>query len=475
MMKKYFYGLMMVLLIPLGVKAASVKTSLSCPSSANANSTISCNIKVTPSGFNLGGFQTKFVIAGGTFASFSASNGWTVYSSSASGISITSNNTYTSETTVGTVKFKMPGSGNMVIKFTEVVASDDNYNSYDGNGTSATIRVKSNINTLSSLSITEVNLTPAFNANTTSYTVNTDLDKITINATKTDSNASVTGTGSKTLKYGKNTFSVVVKAEDGSTKTYIIVVNRKDNRNSDSSLKSLSISSGQIKFYANTKSYNISLKEDVESFSVEGVANNSKSKVSYSPSKSIKIKQGETKTITIIVTAENESKTKYKVHASRGDSRSNDNYLKSLSITEGKIDFNKDVLNYNLEVPFNITKLSLNYVLSNSKAKIDVKGDNNLVVGNNVITLLITAENQTTRTYTLNVKRLKENEVSNTTSTTTTTTTKKVSVQNNEKNNASYNLLFFILGVFVGAILTLITLLGIKKYKDNKNAIRDID
>ena len=105
MMKRYIYILMMFLLLPLGVKAASVGTSLSCPSSANAGSTITCNIKVTPNGFNLGGFQAKFVIAGGTFSSFSASSGWTVYSSSASGISITTNNTYPSATTVGSVKF----------------------------------------------------------------------------------------------------------------------------------------------------------------------------------------------------------------------------------------------------------------------------------------------------------------------------------------------------------------------------------
>ena len=195
MMKRYIYILMMFLLLPLGVKAASVGTSLSCPSSANAGSTITCNIKVTPNGFNLGGFQAKFVIAGGTFSSFSASSGWTVYSSSASGISITTNNTYPSATTVGSVKFKMPSSGNMVVKLTNIAVSDDNYNSYDGSSVSATIRVKSNVNTLSSLSVNGYTLTPAFNPNTTSYTVNTDNSSITINATKSDSRASVSGIG----------------------------------------------------------------------------------------------------------------------------------------------------------------------------------------------------------------------------------------------------------------------------------------
>lgn len=473
MMKRYIYILMMFLLLPLGVKAASVGTSLSCPSSANAGSTITCNIRVTPNGFNLGGFQAKFVIAGGTFSSFSASSGWTVYSSSASGISITTNNTYSSATTVGSVKFKMPSSGNMVVKLTNIAASDDNYNSYDGSSVSATIRVKSNVNTLSSLSVSGYTLTPAFNPNTTSYAVNTDNSSITINATKSDSRASVSGIGTKNINYGKNTFNVVVKAEDGNSKTYTIVVNRNDNRNGDSTLRSLSVSSGSIKFSASVKSYNVSLNANVESFSVEGVANNSKSKVSYSPSKSISIKQGETKTITVTVTAENQTKTEYKIHVSRGDSRSSDNYLKSLSMKESKINFDKDILNYTLEVPFHITKLNLSYILSDVKAKVDVKGNNDLVVGNNVITLLVTAENQTTKTYTLNVNRLKENEEV----TTTTTTTKKVDSPRGEKKGKSYDILFFILGMFAGSILTLIVLFGIKKYKENKNAsaLKDVE
>lgn len=473
MMKRYIYILMMFLLLPLGVKAASVGTSLSCPSSANAGSTITCNIKVTPNGFNLGGFQAKFVIAGGTFSSFSASSGWTVYSSSASGISITTNNTYPSATTVGSVKFKMPSSGNMVVKLTNIAASDDNYNSYDGSSVSATIRVKSNVNTLSSLSVSGHTLTPAFNPNTTSYTVNTDNSSITINATKSDSRASVSGIGTKNINYGKNTFNVVVKAEDGNSKTYTIVVNRNDNRNGDSTLRSLSVSSGSIKFSASVKSYNVSLNANVESFSVEGIANNSKSKVSYSPSKSISIKQGETKTITVTVTAENQTKTGYKIHVSRGDSRSSDNYLKSLSMKESKINFDKDILNYTLEVPFHITKLNLSYILSDVKAKVDVKGNDDFVVGNNVITLLVTAENQTTKTYTLNVNRLKENEEV----TTTTTTTKKVDSPRGEKKGKSYDILFFILGMFAGSILTLIVLFGIKKYKENKNAsaLKDVE
>lgn len=458
-------------MIPLGVSAASVGTSISCPSSANANSLVSCSIRVNPNGFLLGGFQAKFTIAGGSYDSFSASSGWTVYSSSASGISITSNNTYSSSTTVGNVKLKMPSNGNMVIKLSDIAASDDNYNSYDGSNTSATIRVKSNVNTLSNLSVSGISLSPSFSSNVTNYSASTDNSSITINATKSDSNSSVSGAGLKNLNYGKNTFNIVVKAEDGSTKTYVIVINRNDNRNGDSTLKSLSVSGGQIKFSSSVKNYNISLGSNVDKFSVNGVANNSKSKVSYSPSSSINLKQGETKSIIVTVTAENQSKTEYKINVSRADSRSNDNYLKSLSVSEIKFSFNRDLLNYSLSVPFNISKLNLSYIVNDTKAKVDVKGNTDLVVGKNVISLLVTAENETTRTYTLNVNRLNENE---TTTTTTTTTKASINKLNNDSSDNS-KLLFFILGFVTGVLLTLIVLFIIRKTRDKKSALNDVE
>lgn len=87
-------------------------------------------------------------------------------------------------------------------------------------------KLSSNAN-LASLSISQGTLSPKFSASKTEYTVNLngDVSSIKVNATAADSKAIVYGTGTKTLKPGKNTISISVAAEDGSTKEYTITVN----------------------------------------------------------------------------------------------------------------------------------------------------------------------------------------------------------------------------------------------------------
>ena len=67
-----------------------------------------------------------------------------------------------------------------------------------------------------------------FTPGTTTYnvTVPEDVESVEVYAAAQDSEATISGTGNKTLEYGENTLSVVVTAEDGTTKTYTINVTR---------------------------------------------------------------------------------------------------------------------------------------------------------------------------------------------------------------------------------------------------------
>lgn len=85
-------------------------------------------------------------------------------------------------------------------------------------------------NNLSSIEIEGFTLTPEFNANTLEYSavVPENTKEISINATVQDRTASISGIGTQTVNPGANKFSIVVKAQNGAEKTYVINVEVKD-------------------------------------------------------------------------------------------------------------------------------------------------------------------------------------------------------------------------------------------------------
>lgn len=82
-------------------------------------------------------------------------------------------------------------------------------------------------NNLKSLSVDGLKLSPTFNKNTTSYTVDagSNTNSIKISASVEDSKSSVKGTGTHEVSEGENKFNITVTAQNGSTKTYTIIVN----------------------------------------------------------------------------------------------------------------------------------------------------------------------------------------------------------------------------------------------------------
>ena len=136
-----------------------------------------------------------------------------------------------------TLTFKAVGAGTTTIKITTEDATDVEGNMISLGGTSATVKVVNQAtlnsdNTLSSLKLSSGTLSPSFKKNTTKYTatVGYDVSKVVVTAKANHSKAvveSVTGNGTVNLKVGENTIKVVVRAENGDTKTYTIVVTRK--------------------------------------------------------------------------------------------------------------------------------------------------------------------------------------------------------------------------------------------------------
>lgn len=84
-------------------------------------------------------------------------------------------------------------------------------------------------NYLKSLKVGSAKLSPTFAINnTTTYTVNVaaSVGSIKIAASPVNRYATVSGTGTKKLKKGKNTFKIVCKSQSKKARTYTIIINR---------------------------------------------------------------------------------------------------------------------------------------------------------------------------------------------------------------------------------------------------------
>lgn len=93
--------------------------------------------------------------------------------------------------------------------------------------------------------------------------------------------------------------------------------------------------------------------------------------------------------------------------------KSSNNYLSSITLSSGNIDFKKDVLTYDIIVSYEVSNIEIKANLEDKKATITGVGKHNLNVGSNTIKLTIKAEDKTERTYTLNISREEEDIVVN--------------------------------------------------------------
>lgn len=126
-------------------------------------------------------------------------------------------------------------SDSLTIKVTEETKddSDDDRSSSSSSNTNKTENKVSSDATLKNLGINPNDFSGFKKAQTTyNVTVPYSTEKINIYAKATDSKATVTGTGAKTLKEGSNSFSVKVTAADKkTTKTYTLNITRKSEEN----------------------------------------------------------------------------------------------------------------------------------------------------------------------------------------------------------------------------------------------------
>jgi len=311
--------------------------------------------------------------------------------------------------------FKTKALGTATVSYSGSSQPDASASPVSISGCSKTINITnppSSNNNLSSLSVDKGSIN--FNKNNTNYSVsvNADVTNVNINASAEDSGASVSGTGSKSLNYGKNTFSVVVTAPNGDKKTYQIIVNRKDDRSSNNNLSSLSVNGGTLSpgFSSNTTNYSLSVPFSVENLNIKATPADSKSKVSIANQNNLIAE--ETTAVKITVTAENGSSKVYTINVTRGKDPnkvlSTNNYLANLTVSTGQLSpaFNKEQTKYIVYVPYEVEIIEINAEVEDTKyATIKKDGPDKLNIGNNQYKLTVTAEDNSTKEYIIIVYR----------------------------------------------------------------------
>ena len=139
----------------------------------------------------------------------------------------------------------------------------------DTSNNTTTEKESSNAN-LSNLGI-RPNDFSGFKPGTTTYnaTVPEDVESVEVYATAQDSGATISGTGNTTLAYGENALSVVVTAEDGTTKTYTINVTREGEKETDETEGETEIVNGLSNITIGDLTLSPSFEKDVYEYTVK--------------------------------------------------------------------------------------------------------------------------------------------------------------------------------------------------------------
>lgn len=111
--------------------------------------------------------------------------------------------------------------------------------------------------------------------------------------------------------------------------------------------------------------------------------------------------------INIDVTAENGSVQTYTVKVVKVYKSSNNN-LSNLIITGHEIEFDKDTLEYTINVDANANELDISALVEDPKAWAKIEGNENFKEGENIVTIKVYAEDGTTKTYTVKVNKAKK-------------------------------------------------------------------
>lgn len=302
---------------------------------------------------------------------------------------------------------------------------------------------------LNSLSLSRGSISPAFDKTKFDYTatVSSSTSVVTVYASLLDSDASfVDGYEPRTvnLNYGENTIQIKVKGfalQEATESTYTIKITRTKSsgtggatvsKSSVNTLSNITLSNGSLspKFNSNTNVYNVEVENDVDVLTVGATLTDNKSSFvnSYGP-RNVHLNEGENN-IYLKVKSEAGSVRVYRLIITRKKANNvepeptptptpdptpeptpevSKALLSSLKLSEGKIDFESNVFDYNVTVGYDVTNVVATVELENDTDTVDIKGGESLEVGANELTITVTSsDGSVSNVYTIYIIKKEE-------------------------------------------------------------------
>lgn len=394
----------LILLLPLNIKALTAK--LVCEDKKiYINSDVTCKLFINPEGSLISSFKADITYPNDIKLS-GIQTSW-IDSSTSNKIDMkmqtsTGNEGITSETEIATLKFKTTTSyGDKQIKL-----SGGDLSSVD----ISSIHVISNENRLNSLNVIGENI--KFDKNTNIYELTTTKEKINIQAELIDTNARYEqnfGPREVSLNYGEQLINIIVIAESNEKNTYTLKVTRRDNRSTNDNLSNIVLSLGELspKFSKDVLNYTVEVPNNASSLTITASLEDKKAEfVSGYGSRTLDLKLGEN--IILIQTQAEKGNTKtYTIKVNR-NYKGDNNYLKSITLSSGTLNFDKDIFEYKINVDYNTKELLISAIAEEKTSTVEVVGNKELVVGENIYKIKVLAENKSERIYTIIVNRLEE-------------------------------------------------------------------
>ena len=275
---------------------------------------------------------------------------------------------------------------------------------------------------LKSLDVSGYTLTPTFNPNTKSYSMNVgnNITALKVNATANSAKSTVSVRGNSNFQVGMNTIYITVTAENGSTATYTVNVKRAGDgtetaqKSTNNYLSNILVGNGELspEFNKETQTYSIKVDKDVTSLDLKAFAEDSKATVEVLGNTDFQVGAN---TVTVKVTAEDGSVRMHTLNVNKVDQEAK-NKLQNIIIrgqTSLNPKFDPDTTYYDAEVSGGTKSINITGITDNPNAKIEyiVNGETQengklkLQEGYNLVAVKVTDENGLTRYYYINVYR----------------------------------------------------------------------